>query len=55
MAPYKPYWVEEPIYPPEDFEALAKLRTVTGVPVGIGENSTSLREFGRMVNLGKAD
>ena len=45
MAPYKPFWVEEPIYPPEDFEALAKLRTVTGVPVGIGENSTSLREF----------
>jgi len=55
MAPYKPYWVEEPIYPPEDFEALAKLRTVTGVPMGIGENATSLRDFRRMVTLGKAD
>jgi L-alanine-DL-glutamate epimerase-like enolase superfamily enzyme len=55
MAPHKPYWVEEPIYPPEDFEALAKLRTVTGVPVGIGENATSLRDFHRMVSIGKAD
>jgi L-alanine-DL-glutamate epimerase-like enolase superfamily enzyme len=24
MAPYKPFWVEEPIYPPEDFEALGQ-------------------------------
>jgi L-alanine-DL-glutamate epimerase-like enolase superfamily enzyme len=55
MAPYKPYWVEEPIYPPEDFEALAKLRTVTGVPMGIGENATSLRDFRRMASIGMAD
>lgn len=55
MAPYKPYWVEEPIYPPEDFESLAKLRASTGVPMGVGENSTSLREFRRMVTIGKAD
>lgn len=55
MAPSKPYWVEEPIYPPEDFEALATLRTSTGVPMGIGENATSLRDFRRMVTIGKAD
>lgn len=55
MAPYKPFWVEEPIYPPEDFEALARLRTATGVPMGIGENATSLTDFQRMVTIGKAD
>ncbi|MGE5219245.1 MAG: mandelate racemase/muconate lactonizing enzyme family protein [Chloroflexota bacterium] len=55
MAPYKPFWVEEPIYPPEDFEALARLRTTTGVPTGIGENAISLRDFLRMVTIGKAD
>ena len=55
MAPSKPYWVEEPIYPPEDFEALAALRTNTGVPMGIGENATSLRDFRSMVTIGKAD
>ena len=55
MAPYKPFWVEEPIYPPEDFESLAKLRTSTGVPLGFGENATSLTDFRRMVTIGKAD
>jgi len=55
MAPHKPFWVEEPIYPPDDFEALAKLRTITGVPMGIGENGTNLRDFRRMVTIGKAD
>jgi len=55
MAPYKPFWIEEPIYPPEDFEALAKLRVLTGVPMGIGENATSLRDFKRMVTIGRAD
>jgi L-alanine-DL-glutamate epimerase-like enolase superfamily enzyme len=55
MAPYKPFWVEEPIYPPEDLEALAKLRASTGVPMGIGENATSLRDFRRMVTIGEAD
>jgi L-alanine-DL-glutamate epimerase-like enolase superfamily enzyme len=55
MAPYKPFWVEEPIYPPDDFEALAKLRAVTGVPMGIGENATSRRDFLRMITIGKAD
>ena len=37
------------------FEALAELRTITGVAMGIGENATSLREFRRMVTIGKAD
>src|ERR1043165_6053529 len=55
MAPYQPFWVEEPIYPPDDFEALAKLRAVTGVPMGIGENATSRRDFLRMITIGKAD
>jgi L-alanine-DL-glutamate epimerase-like enolase superfamily enzyme len=55
VAAYRPFWVEEPIYPPEDFEALAKLRASTGVPMGIGENATSLRDFRRMVTIGRAD
>jgi L-alanine-DL-glutamate epimerase-like enolase superfamily enzyme len=55
MAPYKPFWVEEPIYPPEDFDALAKLRKSTGVPLGVGENATSLIDFRNMVDIGLAD
>ena len=55
MAPFKPFWVEEPIYPPEDFEALAKLRKASGVPLGVGENATSLVDFRNMVDIGLAD
>jgi L-alanine-DL-glutamate epimerase-like enolase superfamily enzyme len=55
MAPSKPYWVEEPIYPPEDLEALAKLRKATGIPLGVGENTTSLIDFRNIVTTGKAD
>jgi L-alanine-DL-glutamate epimerase-like enolase superfamily enzyme len=55
MAPYKPFWVEEPIYPPEDLDALARLREATGVPMGVGENASSLVEFRNMVTTGKAD
>jgi L-alanine-DL-glutamate epimerase-like enolase superfamily enzyme len=55
MAPFKPSWVEEPIYPPEDLDALAQLRVATGVPLGVGENATSLSEFRKMVTTGEAD
>jgi len=55
MAPYDPYWVEEPLYPPEDFEICARIRTRTGVPLGMGENATSLADFRTMVAIGAAD
>jgi L-alanine-DL-glutamate epimerase-like enolase superfamily enzyme len=55
MAPHKPFWVEEPIYPPDDFEALARLRKATGIPLAMGENVTGLRDFGTMVATGAAD
>jgi L-alanine-DL-glutamate epimerase-like enolase superfamily enzyme len=55
MAPLNPYWVEEPVYPPENFEFLAKLRKATGVPLGMGENVTCLNDFRRMVDTGAAD
>jgi L-alanine-DL-glutamate epimerase-like enolase superfamily enzyme len=55
MAPLKPYWVEEPVYPPEDFAALSKLRKATGVPLGMGENATCLNDFQTMVATGAAD
>jgi L-alanine-DL-glutamate epimerase-like enolase superfamily enzyme len=55
MAPYNPYWVEEPLYPPEDFETLARIRKTTGVPLGMGENATSLNDFRTTVSSGAAD
>jgi L-alanine-DL-glutamate epimerase-like enolase superfamily enzyme len=55
MAPSKPFWVEEPIWPPEDFESLAALRRATGVPLAMGENATGVLDFRKMVAAGATD
>ena len=55
MKPSKPFWVEEPIWPPEDFESLAKLRKATGVPLAMGENATSPSDFRKMIAAGATD
>jgi L-alanine-DL-glutamate epimerase-like enolase superfamily enzyme len=55
MKGSNPYWVEEPVYPPEDFEGLADLRKKTGVALGMGENATSWHDFRTMVATGAAD
>ncbi len=39
LRPYDLTWLEEPIFPPENFRALATLRAETGVPLAAGENS----------------
>ncbi|MFM2128837.1 MAG: hypothetical protein RL477_383 [Pseudomonadota bacterium] len=38
MQPYDLTWLEEPITPPDDYDALARLRREGGVPIAIGEN-----------------
>ena len=55
MAPSKPFWVEEPIWPPEDFDALAVLRRATGVPLAMGENATGVLDFQKMISAGATD
>jgi L-alanine-DL-glutamate epimerase-like enolase superfamily enzyme len=55
MASSKPFWVEEPIWPPDDFESLAQLRRATGAPLAMGENATGLLDFRRMVAAGATD
>ena len=55
MAPSKPFWVEEPIWPPEDFAACARLRKSTGVPLAMGENATSPGDFAKMIAAGATD
>jgi len=55
MAPSKPLWVEEPVWPPEDFEALAEVRLATGVPLAAGENATGALDFRKMIAAGAVD
>jgi L-alanine-DL-glutamate epimerase-like enolase superfamily enzyme len=43
-------WLEEPLWPPEDFEGLARLRAVCGIPVAAGENAATLHDFTRLMD-----
>jgi L-alanine-DL-glutamate epimerase-like enolase superfamily enzyme len=42
-------WLEEPVWPPEDFQAAAQVRAV-GVPVAIGENVLTPTDFARLID-----
>ena len=55
LLPFGLKWLEEPIYPPDDFAALARLRRDTGIAVAAGENLGTLQEFGRMIDAGAVD
>ncbi|CAN5842246.1 mandelate racemase/muconate lactonizing enzyme family protein [soil metagenome] len=52
LRPYGLFWLEEPIFPPEDFAALARLRQGTGVPVAAGENNCTSFQFRDMFAAG---
>jgi L-alanine-DL-glutamate epimerase-like enolase superfamily enzyme len=49
LAPSRPLWVEEPVWPPEDFAALAEVRRATGIPLAAGENATGPLDFAKMI------
>jgi len=42
-------WLEEPVWPPEDFSAAAQVRAL-GVPVAIGENVLTPIDFARLID-----
>ena len=42
-------WLEEPLWPPEDYEGLARLRAACGIPLAAGENTATLLDFGRLM------
>jgi L-alanine-DL-glutamate epimerase-like enolase superfamily enzyme len=52
LAPYDLFWLEEPVFPPEDFDALARLQAQTGVPIAAGENASTAYEFQKMFAAG---
>ena len=42
-------WLEEPLWPPEDYDSLARFRAGAGIPVAAGENTATLPGFGRLM------
>jgi D-galactarolactone cycloisomerase len=45
LAPYDLKWIEEPVWPPEDFAGLAQVRRDGGVAVAAGENAGTPGDF----------
>ncbi len=47
-----PLFIEEPVWPPEDFEALATVRREGGLGVAAGENACTAQQFRHMMSEG---
>lgn len=48
-------WLEEPVWPPEDYPAISRVRRAGGIPVSAGENAMSADDFERMFEAGAVD
>jgi L-alanine-DL-glutamate epimerase-like enolase superfamily enzyme len=48
-------WVEEPVWPPEDFGAMARLRAGAGCRISAGENLGGPVDFARLFQAGAVD
>ena len=48
----KPMFLEEPVWPPEDFATLAEVRREGGLNVAAGENACTVHQFRQMMDAG---
>ncbi len=49
------YWFEEPIWPMQDYEAMARLRQRVDLKLAAGENEYALKAFERLMSTGAVD
>jgi L-alanine-DL-glutamate epimerase-like enolase superfamily enzyme len=54
IRPHGFHWLEEPVWPPEDFAGIAVVRE-EGVPIACGENVSTLHDFRRLFEARAAD
>jgi D-galactarolactone cycloisomerase len=54
FAPHDLFWLEEPVWPPDDYAALRRVRDV-GVPIAAGENAGTWIEIGQLIEVAKVD
>jgi L-alanine-DL-glutamate epimerase-like enolase superfamily enzyme len=46
----RPKWLEEPVWPPENYDGLGQVRRSGGVAIAAGENVSTLLDFGRLLH-----
>lgn len=49
------YWLEEPVWPPEDYVGLAKVRAQGNHRIALGENAGSLQDFQAIIAMDAMD
>jgi len=55
LRPFNLRWIEEPVWPPENYAGLATVRREGGIPVAAGENASTLMDFQHMLEAGAVD
>jgi D-galactarolactone cycloisomerase len=55
LQPYDLAWLEEPLFPPDDFDWLARVRREGGIPTAAGENLGTMNDFNRMIDADAVD
>lgn len=55
MLACDPYWIEEPVWPPENLDALRDLKRAVAVPLAAGENAASVYELLQCAQGGVVD
>jgi D-galactarolactone cycloisomerase len=55
LEPFDLVWLEEPLFPPDDYNALAALRSAASMPIAAGENLGNLLDAHRMIDAGAVD
>ena len=48
-------WLEEPVWPPEDYAGLARVRQAVRIPIACGENEATAFAFREIIAAGAAD
>jgi D-galactarolactone cycloisomerase len=55
LEPLNLRWLEEPVWPPEDYAGLARVRRSTVIPIAAGENDSTVFGFRTLIDAGAAD
>jgi L-alanine-DL-glutamate epimerase-like enolase superfamily enzyme len=55
LRPFNLRWLEEPVWPPENYAGLAQVRASGGIPVAAGENGASLLQYHQMLEARAVD
>src|SRR5262249_43839316 len=55
LAPHRLFWLEEPVWPPEDYSGLARVAAATETPIALGENESTLFGFRAIIEQRAGD